>query len=850
MLRVTYLLTGLLSVLLAQGPYTLSFDRSQFEFSVKNGYDRVREIEMPAIAEPVTSEVPIEFSPTKEPLWQLQRTNTFKVNLNDAFAVDVMPGLVYVVGDSGYIIKHDPFTNNWVRLDSPTQSNLMGVFFLNAQEGWICGEGGIILHTNDGGNTFEFQYAPTTLPISDIQFLDSQTGYALVWLSVNNTGTLLVTTDGGVSWHAHEIPNLPMPPEPGYKFVLSELEFVSQTEGWVTGYMWLDPPASKESGELIWDRFPPGIIYHTTDGGNSWINQTPSPEYGYSDICFINSQTGWVVSHTSSAMEVQHLFYTTNGGESWAVQFIWEGPIIDVCFDNVNEGWLLVLRSYYTSNFHPAILRTTNGGMNWLDDMTFKCHSFKVNGIVTSPGKGWVVGDNGLIMSRKLRVWDIETWGGFTLNDVSFINARQGWLHGDHGMILRTTNSGTSWEYQYLNELEAEVLGTGIDFIDERRGWTCGYTLAGTSNGVIGYTSDGGNTWKYISRIYRRALRDLDFVNQNEGWVVSQSWPPYLGGVWHTSDGGYTWELQLEGMSFSRVRFYDQNFGWTIELRGNEPTNIWFTSNGGNDWHARSLPRAWVDVCPLSPESAWIVGIEPGAPPTPKVGFTKDRGLTWDIKVLNYPGQGGRAIEFIDPTFGWVVGDNGLILGTLDGGNSWFQEESGTEAELLEVCFPDPYHAYVVGERGTVLYRHLPYNLSLSSLSTAFQSTKFLFPSEGRNFWAVYQNAGMVFASSYAITNPIQCKILGTGEFPTVEVDATNIPCVIWQKNIEPTVVGGGELWYSRYDGTNWTEPYLLASFTGPFCLDINLPSFTIDRTTNVGYVVFEWRDRNCFECR
>jgi len=45
---LTYLLTGLLSILFAQGPYTLSFDLSQFEFSIENGYDRVRGIEMSA----------------------------------------------------------------------------------------------------------------------------------------------------------------------------------------------------------------------------------------------------------------------------------------------------------------------------------------------------------------------------------------------------------------------------------------------------------------------------------------------------------------------------------------------------------------------------------------------------------------------------------------------------------------------------------------------------------------------------------------------------------------------------------------------------------------------------------
>ncbi|MEO0182199.1 MAG: YCF48-related protein [candidate division WOR-3 bacterium] len=836
-----YLSIGLLSILFAQGSYTLSSDLSQFEFSIENEFDRVRGIAMSAPTDMYTSEFLSRYTPVKQLLWQLQRTETFKVNLNDAFAVDAVPGLVYAVGDSGYIIKHDPVSNNWIRLNSPSTVNLMGVFFLNALERWVCGENGVILHTNDGGNTFEFQYPPTTLCISDIQFLDNQNGYALVWLTANNTGTLLFTTNGGVSWYSREIPNLPSPPGPDYKFVLSDLEFVSQSEGWVTGYIWLDPQSSKDGEEFVWDRFPPGIIYHTTDGGISWTNQTSSADYGYSEICFVNSRTGWVVSHTSYAWQSQALFYTTNGGDSWSIQFLWEGPIIDVCFDNANEGWLLVLRSYYTSNYHPAVLRTTNGGSNWLDDMNFKCHSFKVNQITTSPNFGWVVGDNGLIMSRRFMVWNIETWGGLTLCDVSFVDAQNGWLHGHHGMILRTTNCGTTWEYQCINELEAEVIGEGIDFIDNQRGWTCGYTLAGTGSGVIAYSSNSGNTWNYISRLPWQALVDLDFVNQNEGWAVTQGWYNHsTGAILHSSDGGYTWEVQLQSISFSHVRFFDQNYGWAVE----PPLGVWFTADGGETWSLRPLARAWIDVCPLSPDSAWIVGVEP-VTRNPKVGFTTDQGLTWDVKALDYPGHGGRAIEFIDPTFGWIVGQNGLILGTVDAGNSWFQEDGGIETDLLEVCFPDPYHGYAVGDRGTVLYRYLPYNLSSSPLSTAYEAAKIAHPTAQPNFWTVYQSAGRIFASLYTATNAIHRRMLGEGENPCLAMNDIGNPCVIWQRNIEPTPqVAGGELWFSRYDGTNWSEPYLLASFTGPFNLDVNPPSFIIDPLTNIGYMVFEWRDR------
>ncbi|MEO0162414.1 MAG: C25 family cysteine peptidase [candidate division WOR-3 bacterium] len=55
-----YLSIGLLSILFAQGPYTLSFDLSQFEFSVESGFNRVRGIEMSATTDTGAPELPLK----------------------------------------------------------------------------------------------------------------------------------------------------------------------------------------------------------------------------------------------------------------------------------------------------------------------------------------------------------------------------------------------------------------------------------------------------------------------------------------------------------------------------------------------------------------------------------------------------------------------------------------------------------------------------------------------------------------------------------------------------------------------------------------------------------------------
>ena len=62
-----------------------------------------------------------------------------------------------------------------------------------------------------------------------------------------------------------------------------------------------------------------------------------------------------------------------------------------------------------------------------------------------------------------------------------------------------------------------------------------------------------------------------------------------------------------------------------------------------------------------------------------------------------------NSVAFIDSATGYVVGNDGIILKTDNGGVSWSALNSGTSNSLLSVCFPDPYTGFVVGSNGTIL---------------------------------------------------------------------------------------------------------------------------------------------------
>jgi hypothetical protein len=75
-----------------------------------------------------------------------------------------------------------------------TTKILYDIKFVDEKHGYIAGEDGIILYTNDGGNTWTKQKSHTNNWLNEIAFVDESTGYV-----VGNGGTIIKTINGGVS---------------------------------------------------------------------------------------------------------------------------------------------------------------------------------------------------------------------------------------------------------------------------------------------------------------------------------------------------------------------------------------------------------------------------------------------------------------------------------------------------------------------------------------------------------------------------------------------------------------------------------------------------------------------------
>jgi photosystem II stability/assembly factor-like uncharacterized protein len=129
------------------------------------------------------------------------------------------------VGDHGVVLLSDDVAATWRQATAvPVDAKLNAVSFVDEKEGWAVGHWGSILHTRDGGETWEVQRSATEedRPLFAVHFFDGRHGVAVgLWSLV------LVTEDGGKTWEART----PAPPPGGKKADLNLLGLFGDDKG-------------------------------------------------------------------------------------------------------------------------------------------------------------------------------------------------------------------------------------------------------------------------------------------------------------------------------------------------------------------------------------------------------------------------------------------------------------------------------------------------------------------------------------------------------------------------------------------------------------------------------------------
>ncbi len=265
-------------------------------------------------------------------------------------------------------------------------------------------------------------------------------------------------------------------------------------------------------------------------------------------------------------------------------------------------------------------------------------------------------------------------------------DGRRGWVVGDGGEILSTTDAGATWTRQVSNTL---FNLNAVWFTDADSGWAVG------NAGTALHTRNGGATWALITTGAGENLLDVKFAFADTGWIVGSS-----GAILRTFNWGATWSKQnptafpLHGVAFAGTRR-----GWAVGDNG----TILRTVDRGVTWNveppvtAQSLRAVWR----RSEFVAFAAGQQGVTPRTRDVMSVP----TWELRNSGASNQLEGAF-FPNDTTGFAVGwnGNGLALRTDDAGVNWQTQSVPLATALNDVFFVDELRGWAVGDNGRIVH--------------------------------------------------------------------------------------------------------------------------------------------------
>jgi photosystem II stability/assembly factor-like uncharacterized protein len=488
------------------------------------------------------------------------------------------PGTLFVAttASDALVTRDGGAAWSWSPTDLPHARvpGLLSITFISPSEGWAGGYG-VLLHTRDGGQTWQTQLTAPELPFILVTFADATSGWAVAG---GDYPRVYATRDGGQTWAEVALPflystfNTLVAQGPGQallaaeewsmgtatgddlgtslwrtsdygahwtarvllkKVRLEDIAFVSPMRGWAVGgaTLW-----GTTDGGTSWQKVPhtatpggyasiqcigndvwavgSGRILHSPDAGKSW-RSLPGVRLPHPvSVSFADGQDGWIA--TGGAW-----LHTTDGAKSW--QRITSAPKSGVSKLAAVPGGTVWGAAGY-------VIRSADGGRHW-QRVTQRSHLTAV--AAASAGQAWAVGPRGLIIHTADggRHWRVQPSGTVRdLADVFFVDAEHGWVGGTNETLRRTVDGGRHWTKANSG------VGTSIskiEFVDARHG----IALSGFTSHVL-TTTDGGRHWSKTRFSQSPYLAKAVSMKDAAHWLVVSTFDH----TWTTSDGGQSWQ--------------------------------------------------------------------------------------------------------------------------------------------------------------------------------------------------------------------------------------------------------------------------------------------------------------------
>lgn len=292
-------------------------------------------------------------------------------------------------------------------------------------------------------------------------------------------------------------------------------------------------------GQNCWVVGDRGTVWKSNNSGQSWqflALPNDARSFSFHSVCFLTDRVGWIAGGTVlpvGGVLQGVVLATKDGGETWQVHPGQGLPYLrKIQFFDLQSGMAIGERS---TTFPGGALQTEDGGRTWQNIPSSRSGRWETASFVEF-GRGILGGelnrqgvlDRGSIQPGGSGAPDLQGWRGASLDLQG-----QAWMAGDGATLVRSVNSGVSW--QPMQERLPQQLGDFTNFTAvthlKDQVW-----VAGSPGTVIWHSRDAGQTWQPQRTEDGTPFTTIHFQNERHGIAIG-----HLGRICVTHDGGQSW---------------------------------------------------------------------------------------------------------------------------------------------------------------------------------------------------------------------------------------------------------------------------------------------------------------------
>ncbi|MFK8057800.1 MAG: YCF48-related protein [Saprospiraceae bacterium] len=261
---------------------------------------------------------------------------------------------------------------------------------------------------------------------------------------------------------------------------------------------------------------------------------------------------------------------------------------------------------------------------------------------------------------------------GSRYDDIVFVTPSIAFAGSGEGRIVKSTDGGLNWETVFLDR---EEYIRSIDFIDENRGF------AGSLTNKLFATTDGGDTWEDITTRLPAGTPGFCGLSHIGDTVFAAGIYSSPAVFARSFDAGLTWEVSdLDSLAngFAEVEFVTPERGFLAGTKGADGATLLVTEDGGDTWRevfGTNDPLEYVWKLFFLTDQDVYASIESFGDETSMI-ISSDGGTTWEEKVVSAQGLDIQGIAFTSKDTGWVSPRSIPGFETFDGGETWERNAS------------------------------------------------------------------------------------------------------------------------------------------------------------------------------